>query len=88
MHDNPEKVFAPQKCADGSFEVTFRTPYIYGDFVAYASPYNGQGEGTICDIVLSADGGYYYYIELENGEIQPGIMPAEITLIRRGRVED
>ena len=77
--------FRVTKAPDGSFTVTFTTPYAFGDRVTYKSKVNGEGAGKILDIVVQEDGLVYYAILLENGSIQSGIYRDEMKLISRSK---
>ena len=66
------------------YEVSFSTPFIYGDVVAFDSPENGAGEGVISEILLAEDGIRYYHVRLPDGQLQPGLRAGELRLIRRG----
>ena len=67
-----------QELPDGSYEVAFRTKYIFGQMVSYRSM-NGSGRGRIVDMVVVEDGSVYYSVELPDGDVQPGIYPEEIV---------
>lgn len=66
-----------QRTGQGTYRITFESPYFFGDRVAFDSV-NGQGEGHILDIVLSADGSVYYTVNLDDGTAQGGIYAHEI----------
>jgi hypothetical protein len=72
-----------QELPDGSYEIAFRTPYIFGQIVSYRSV-NGAGRGRIVDMVVVEDGSVYYSVELPSGEVQPGIYPEEILGVESG----
>jgi hypothetical protein len=66
-----------QELPDGTYEVAFRTPFVFGQMIRYRST-NGTGRGRIVDMVVVEDGSVYYSVELPSGEIQPGIYPEEV----------
>jgi len=79
----PGRQFSVRKAEDGSFSVSFRTPFMFGDQVTYKSATNGEGSGAILDIVVQQDGGVYYAIGRADGSIQSGIYPDEMQLVSR-----
>jgi hypothetical protein len=65
--------------------IAFDSPYNFGDLVRFDSV-NGKGEGTIIDITLSDDGAIYYAVQIGSDDnVQPGIYPDEIELVREGK---
>ena len=67
-----------QELPDGTYEVAFRTKYIFGQMISYKSM-NGTGRGRIVDMVVVEDGSVYYSVKLPSGDVQPGIYPEEIV---------
>lgn len=73
-----------EQTTGGVFRVAFETPYFFGDRVKYKSSVNGSGVGHIEDIGLMPDGQIFYTISPDGtDELQGGIYPDEITLIKR-----
>ena len=62
--------------------LTVQTKYTFGDRVRFDSTLQGcSGIGTIFAITIDAEGQIDYMIEVERGEIQPGILENEISLL-------
>jgi hypothetical protein len=76
--------FKVEPLYDDGYEVSFSTPFIYGDVVAFESPEAGAVEGVIAEILLAGDGIRYYHVRLPDGHLQPGLRAQELRLIRRG----
>lgn len=78
-----EKYIKYKELPKGVYQVTFNTPYFYGDHVRF-SGINGKGSGVIVDVCVSEDGQIYYNVDLDDSdEIQGGIYPDMIKLISR-----
>ena len=76
--------FKVEPLYDDGYEVSFSTPIIYGDVVAFDSPEGGAGEGVVSEILLAEDGTRYYHVRLPDGRLQPGLRVDELQLVRRG----
>ena len=62
--------------------LTIQTRFTFGDRVRFDSPtQHCSGSGTIFVITIGGDGHLDYMIMTEDGDIQPGILESEITLL-------
>jgi hypothetical protein len=62
-------------------QITFQSPFYFGDWVEYESQDYGTGRGRVIDIVLSDSGLVYYTLECEDGEVRCGIYPDQMRLV-------
>ncbi len=78
-----EKHINYKELSSGTYQITFNSPYFYGDRVRF-NGVSGKESGIIVDICISEDGQTYYSVDLDNSdEIQGGVYSDMIKLISR-----
>jgi hypothetical protein len=61
-------------------QISFQSPFYFGDLVEYQHPDYGSGRGRVIDIVLSDNAMVYYTLQCEDGVSRSGIYPDEMRL--------